>query len=159
MNVKGWRQKRITGLKVSFMGFMCLNTDCTRGERKTDSVTHRVSEDLSLIHLPLGKMAAIFKVDIVKCIFVYEKFFIWLKFHWSLFPRVHLTITQHWIRQWLGADSAISHYLNQCWLDWLTHTWGTRGRWVNVDVFCGDTVLSDFIVVVFCLWKWTDNSQ
>ena len=24
-----------------------------------------------------------------------------------------------------------SHYLNQCWLDSLTHICGTRGRWVN----------------------------
>ena len=41
-----------------------------------------------------------------------------LKFHWSLFPRVQLTIFQHWFRQWLGADQATSHYLNQWWLDY-----------------------------------------
>ena len=41
-----------------------------------------------------------------------------LKFHWSLFPRVQLTIVQHWFRQWLGADQATSHYLNQWWLDY-----------------------------------------
>ena len=39
-----------------------------------------------------------------------------LKFHWSLFPRVQLTIFQHCFRQWLGAVEATSHYLNQCWL-------------------------------------------
>ena len=39
-----------------------------------------------------------------------------LKFHWSLFPRVQLTMFQHWFRQWLGAVEATSHYLNQCWL-------------------------------------------
>ena len=26
------------------------------------------------------------------------------KFHWSLFLRVQLTITQHWFREWLGAE-------------------------------------------------------
>ena len=38
--------------------------------------------------------------DIFRCIFMKEKFFIFvfLKFHWSLFPRVQLTITQHWFR-------------------------------------------------------------
>ena len=36
-----------------------------------------------------------------------------LKFHWSLFPRVQLTIFQHWLRWWLGAVQATSHYLNQ----------------------------------------------
>ena len=39
-----------------------------------------------------------------------------LKFHWSLFLRVQLTIFQHWFRKWLGADQATSHYLTQWWL-------------------------------------------
>ena len=39
-----------------------------------------------------------------------------LKFHWSLFLRVQLTIFQHWFRKWLGAVHATSHYLNQWWL-------------------------------------------
>ena len=37
------------------------------------------------------------------------------KFHWSLLLSVQLTISQHWFRQWLGADQATSHYLNQWW--------------------------------------------
>ena len=45
-----------------------------------------------------------------------RKFEFRLKFHWSLFLRVQLTIFQHWFRQWLGADQATSHYLNQWWL-------------------------------------------
>ena len=28
----------------------------------------------------------------------------WFKFHWNLFPCVHLTKSQHWFRKWLGAD-------------------------------------------------------
>ena len=40
-----------------------------------------------------------------------------LRFHWSLFLRVQLTIIQHWFRWWLGAVQATSHYLNQWWLD------------------------------------------
>ena len=36
-----------------------------------------------------------------------------LKFHWSLFLRVQLTIFHHWFRSWLGAGQATSHYLNQ----------------------------------------------
>ena len=38
-----------------------------------------------------------------------------LRFHWSLFLRVQLTIFHHWFRWWLGADQATSHYLNQWW--------------------------------------------
>ena len=41
-----------------------------------------------------------------------------LKFHWSLFLRVQLTISQHWFRWWLGAVQATSHYLKQWWLDY-----------------------------------------
>ena len=41
-----------------------------------------------------------------------------LKFHWSLYPRVQLTIFDHWFIQWLGAGQATSHYLNQWWLDY-----------------------------------------
>ena len=40
----------------------------------------------------------------------------WLKFEWSLFLRVQLTIFQLWFRLWLDAVQATSHYLNQWWL-------------------------------------------
>ena len=39
-----------------------------------------------------------------------------LRFHWSLFLRVQLTIFQHWSRLWLGPYQATSHRLNQWWL-------------------------------------------
>ena len=39
-----------------------------------------------------------------------------LKLHWSLFPRVHLRIFQHYFRIWLGTFQATTHYLNQWWL-------------------------------------------
>ena len=38
------------------------------------------------------------------------------RFHWSLFLRFELTISQHWFISWLGAGQATSHYLNQWWL-------------------------------------------
>ena len=60
----------------------------------------------------------------------------WLKFHWSLFPRVQLLINQHWFRQWLGTCSVPSHYLNQWWLvywcicpQWVKHRVYTTSRW------------------------------
>ena len=39
----------------------------------------------------------------------------WWKFHWSLFLKVQLAITQHWFREWLGAGQATSHCLKQWW--------------------------------------------
>ena len=46
-----------------------------------------------------------------------------LKFHWSLFPRVKLTIFKHWFRLWLGADQAmmVSLLMHICvtWPQWV----------------------------------------
>ena len=57
-----------------------------------------------------------FADDILKCIF-WKIYVFWLKFHWSLFLRVQLTIFQNWFRRWLDAHRATSHCLNQWWLD------------------------------------------
>ena len=58
---------------------------------------------------------------IFKYIFLNEKkiYKFQLKFHWSLFLRVQLSIFQHWFRWWLGACQATSHYLNHwCLIYW-----------------------------------------
>ena len=42
--------------------------------------------------------------------------FSWMKmcrFRWSVFPSFELIAYQEWFREWLGADQATSHYLNQ----------------------------------------------
>ena len=80
---------------------------------------------------PLDKIATILQTRFSDAFSWMASFVFWLKFHWSLFLRVQLAITQHWFRQWLGAEQVTSHYLNQCWPDSLTHVCGTRGRWVN----------------------------
>ena len=49
------------------------------------------------------------------CIKMYE---FRLILHRSLFLRVQLTISQHWLRWWLGAGQVTSHYQNQWWLDY-----------------------------------------
>ena len=85
-----------------------------------------------------GHNGRLFADDIFRCIFVNFSVF-WLKFHWSLFLMVRLIITQHWFRYWLDAAQTTSHYLNQCWPDSLTHTCGSRGRWVNA-IFCLDSL-------------------
>ena len=61
--------------------------------------------------------------DSIHFICQFSNAFSWMKFfkfrlrcHWSLFPRVQLTIFQHWFRSWLGAVQATSHYLIQWWL-------------------------------------------
>ena len=93
--------------------------------------------NILLTHLPLDKMAAILQTIFSNAFSWMKSFVFWLTFHLSLFLRVQLVITQHWFRYWLGTYSAPSHYLNQCWHYSLTHTCGTRGRWVKsyMDTF------------------------
>ena len=69
----------------------------------------------SLTHWGRDKMAAIFQTTYSKAFSWMKMYKFWLKFHWSLFLRVQLTIIQHRFRKWLGADQATSHYLNQGW--------------------------------------------
>ena len=72
---------------------------------KTDlfsSVTHlsrsRYIKSLFLTHWGLGKMAAIFQTTFSNAFSWMEVFKFRLTFHWSLFPRVHLTWFLHWFR-------------------------------------------------------------
>ena len=67
-------------------------------------------------HWGRDKMATIFQT-------ISYNAFSWMKiyqfrlwFHWNLFPRVQLTIFNHWFGRWLGASQETSHYLNQSWL-------------------------------------------
>ena len=79
------------------------------------------------------KMDAIFQTTILNAFSWMKMYKFWLIFHWSLLPRVHLTIFQHWSRWWLGAVQATSHYLNQCWHRLPTHIWVPRPQWVNLS--------------------------
>ena len=62
------------------------------------------------------KMDAIFQTTYSNAFSSTKMSEFWLKFHWSVFRRVQLTLFQHWFRQCLGTVQATSHYLNQWWL-------------------------------------------
>ena len=54
---------------------------------------------------PPGQEGRRFADDILICNFVNENSCVFIKnFHWCLFLRVPLTMTQHWFREWLGAE-------------------------------------------------------
>ena len=57
-----------------------------------------------------------FPDDIFKCIVLNENVWISIKISLKFVPSVRLTIFQHWLRKWLGAVQATSHYMNQWWL-------------------------------------------
>ena len=91
------------------------------GQLGAKSSTGSVITKCPLPHLPLDKMAAILADDIFKCIFMNKNYRIPNKIALKFFPWVQLTMNQHWFRQWLGAEHATSHYLNQCWPSLLTY--------------------------------------
>ena len=84
-----------------------------------------------LIHWGRDKMAAIFQTTFWNAFSWMNMYEFRLKFHWNLFLRVQLTISQHWCRWWLGPSQATSHYLNPWWYSLLTHICVTWPQWVN----------------------------
>ena len=68
-----------------------------------------------LTHWGRDKIAAIAQMTFSHAFSWMKMYELRLKFHWNLFPRVQLTILQHWFRQWLGAVQATNHYLKQWW--------------------------------------------
>ena len=57
-----------------------------------------LSRNWKINSLRLRQNGRHFTDDIFKSIFLKENVEFGLKFHWSLFPKVHLTIFQHWFR-------------------------------------------------------------
>ena len=104
MSKVGYKDSAATHLKIGFVANLCcLLVDemiCTW-----------------LIHWGRDKMAAISRMTLSNIFSWIKMLEFQLKFHWSLFIRIQLTIFQHWFRWRLGADQVISHYLNQWWLD------------------------------------------
>ena len=76
----------------------------------------RFSHVSTLTYWGRDKMDAISQTTFSSAFSWMKMFEFRLKFHWSLFLRVQLTIIQHWFRWWLGADQVTSHYLNHWWL-------------------------------------------
>ena len=63
----------------------------------------------------LDKMVAILQTIFYNSVSCIKIVVFWFKCVGSLFPRLHLTIFQHWFGWWLGADQVTSHYMNQWW--------------------------------------------
>ena len=81
--------------------------------------------------------------DIFKCIFFNANVWISIKVSLNLFLNSQLTISQHWLRQWLGTVQATSHYLNQCRLVYWC---------INASVPFSE--LNAHTKQPFCYWDW-----
>ena len=72
-----------------------------------------IGEIMMLTYWGRDKMAAIFQMTFSNAFPWMKVYEFWLRFHWSLFLRVQLTIFLHWFRWWHGTSQATSHGLNQ----------------------------------------------
>ena len=70
-------------------------------------------------HWGRDKMAPIFQMTFSIAFSWMKIYEFWLRFHWSFFFRLKLTIIQHWFRKWLGTSQVTSHCLSQWWLFYL----------------------------------------
>ena len=82
-----------------------------------------------------------------------------LKFHWSLFLTVPLTIFQHWFRQWLGADQATSHCLNQWWFNYwrIYASLGLNG--LRGDLARSTPYRVSLVLLMLCWWRHNYTMQ
>ena len=76
---------------------MIIRTKWSRFYRPTSEISSEIIS-LTVYTLRPKQHDRNFPDDIFKCIFLNDNVWISLRFHWSLFPRVQLTIFQHWFR-------------------------------------------------------------
>ena len=89
---------------VSLVRFVALPFDLiektlgSERDRPVRGLVISIPRTLAFISSPPGQNDRLFADDIFTCILVNNFFLFWLKFHWCLFLRVQLTITQYWFR-------------------------------------------------------------
>ena len=90
--LKAWRGILIT--------WSCASTweTCWPAETTTQSLLRSYKIGEKSTHVPLDKMAAMSQTIFSDAFSWMKSFVFWLKFHWSLFLRVQLTITHHWFK-------------------------------------------------------------
>ena len=76
-----------------------------------------------------------------------------LRSHWSLFPRVQLTISQHCFRFGVVAGHTTSHYLNKWWPRLARNICITRPQWV--DTLYAAFKKKTYICIICILYHFT----
>ena len=70
----------------------------------------------SSAHWGRNKVAAVSKTVFWYTLSGMKMYAFLLRFYWSLFLSLEITIFEQWFRYLLGADQATNHYLDQWWL-------------------------------------------
>ena len=133
---------RFQGVKINFARGL-RQSFCYLISKGGTSDNHRCPTEYNMT---LNKMSAIFQTTFSNTFFFLVKMYeFWLRFHWSLFLRVQLTIFLHWFRLWLGAVQATSHDLNQWWPNLLTHMCVTKVQCVER---CHPILLTQILIII-----------
>ena len=69
--------------------------------------------------------------------------------NWSLIKRVLLTISQHWLRYWVGAQQATIHYLSRWWPSCFMQCGTTKAQWVIILRYTNPQIYWLFIFSIF----------
>ena len=109
----------------------------------------KLNHNCKLIHRDRDEMGDICQATHLSVFSSLQKLILWQNNRWRLFLWVQLAINQHWFRQWLGAEQAISHYLNQWSPSLPTHICVTRPQWVN-DISHFDISFSVGTILKIC---------
>ena len=86
-----------------------------------------------LTQFPLDKIATISQMTFLNTFSWMKNFVSLFEFHWGFFPRVQLTISQHWFRCLFGPCLVPSHYVNQCRPSSLMHNAALGGDELNAS--------------------------
>ena len=73
-------------------------------------------EKRMLTHWGRDKIDAFFPGHVSNAFFLMKVYTFRLRFHWSLFQRVHVTTLQHWFIKRLCASQGTNHHLNKWWI-------------------------------------------
>ena len=101
--------------------WLCHTTTCREGPNLAEVQLGGISP-MVLTHWGRDKMAANSQTTFSNTFSWIKMCEYWFELHWIVFLRVQLTIFQHWLQWWFGANQVTSHYLNQCCLVyWCIH--------------------------------------
>ena len=103
----------------------------------------------------MGAICAILRSPFSDSFSSIKVFVFWVKFHWNLFPRDQLTISQYWYRLWLGANKVTSYWLEQCWPISPMHLCITWLQWVDSNHYDdGNLIHNSFIEALKTHLSW-----
>ena len=103
--------------------------------------------------LRLSRNGRHFPDDIFKCIFLNKMYRLWLRFHWSLFPRVQLIIFEHLVQTMAWRRPGDDPLFEAMVVGLLTHICVTRPQLFNYILY----KILYIIIIIVHVWNHTHS--